>query len=85
MVAVGDVGRRVDPGDSASALDRDGAIWQYLPDQDVWTTRASPDLLIEGFTELWTIDEWDDTVYIFGRTETDDDRRPAGAWTLTLN
>ena len=85
VVAVGDVGRRVDPGDSASALDRDGAIWQYLPDQDVWTTRASPDLLIEGFTELWTIDEWDDTVYIFGRTETDDDRRPAGAWTLTLN
>ncbi len=85
VIAIGDVGRLIDPDDAESAIDRDGAVWEYLPDQDVWTTRASPDLLADGFTELWAIDEWNDTVYVFGRTETDDGRQPAGAWTLTLN
>lgn len=78
VIAVGDV-----EGDS----DRDGAVWELLPGddfgQDKWTTRATPDLQTDGFTELWAIDEFDGVVYVFGRTETDD-RRPAGAWTLTL-
>ena len=50
---------------------------------DKWTTRATPDLQVDGFTELWAIDEYDDIVYVFGRTE-DGDTRPAGAWTLSL-
>jgi hypothetical protein len=78
VVAVGDV-----DGDS----DRDGAIWELLPGdefgQDKWTTRATPDLQADGYAELWAIDEFDDVVYVFGRTEADD-RKPAGAWTLDL-
>ena len=85
VIAVGDVARRLDPQDPESTLDRDGSIWEYLPDQNVWTTRASPDLLVDGFTELWSIAEWNDTVYVFGRTETEDGRQPAGAWTLALS
>lgn len=85
VITVGDVGRRVDPEDPESTLDRDGAVWQYLPEDDVWTTRASSDLIADGFTELWNINEWDDTVYVFGRTETEDGRQPAGAWTLALD
>ena len=86
VIAVGDVARRLDPDDAESPTDRDGAIWQFLPDEDpqVWTTRASPDLVVDGFAELWAIDEFDGTTYIFGRTETEDGRQPAGAWTLDL-
>jgi len=77
VIAVGDVGE----------FDRDGAIWELLPQADLsedkWTTRATPDLQEDGFVELWAIDEFDDEVYVFGRTETDDSR-PAGAWTLNL-
>lgn len=85
ILAVGDVDRRLDPEDAESDTDRDGAIWQYLPNEEVWTTRASPDLVVDGFTELWTINEWDGEVFVFGRTDTTDDRQPAGAWTLDLN
>jgi len=80
ILAIGDVGRGTDPEN-----DRGGTIWQYLPEREAWTTRASGDLLDAGFAELWTIEEFDDEVYIFGRTETDDGRRPAGAWTLDLS
>ncbi|MFT7474357.1 MAG: serine/threonine protein kinase [Verrucomicrobiales bacterium] len=69
------------------ADDRDGAIWELISadilESDQWTTRATPDLRTDGFTELWTIDEFNDIVYVFGRTEIGD-RRPAGAWTLDL-
>ena len=89
VLAVGDVNRSLDPGNDDSDIDQDGAIWELLPGSelgsDVWTTRASPDLVTDGFAELWNIDEFDDTVYIFGRTETEDGRRPAGAWTLDLS
>jgi len=87
IVAVGDV------SDAESSTDRDGAIWELLPDDnpeatdfggDNWTTRASSDLQTDTFTELWAIAEFDGTTYVFGRTEVDD-RRPAGAWTLKLD
>ncbi len=78
IIAIGDVGRGADPDN-----DRGGAIWQYLPDEEAWSTRASTDLLADGFAELWTINEYQDQVYIFGRTETDDGRRTAGAWTFS--
>ena len=88
VLAVGDVERALDPGNDASAVDRDGAIWQLLPgdelSDDVWTTRASPDLVLDGFVELWTIDQFGDEVFVFGRTETEDGRQPAGAWQLNL-
>ncbi len=86
-IAVVDDDRVIAVGDVAGESDRDGAIWELLRGdelgQDKWTTRATPDLQADGFTELWAIDEFDDVVYVFGRTETDD-RRPAGAWTLDL-
>ena len=78
-----------DAQDADDATNRHGAIWELLADSDSfgsdnWTTRASNDLPRDSYTELWTIEEWNDTVYIFGRTEVDD-RRPAGAWTLNLD
>lgn len=80
-------GRVVAVGDVDGESDRDGAIWELLAADDLgddkWTTRATPDLQVDGFTELWAIDEYDDIVYVFGRTE-DGDTRPAGAWTLSL-
>jgi serine/threonine protein kinase len=80
VIAVGDVVGELDD-------DRDGAIWELIPadtlESDQWTTRATPDLQTVEFTELWAIDEFADTVYVFGRTEVDG-RRPAGAWTLDL-
>lgn len=86
-IGVVDGNRVVAVGDVDGETDRDGAIWELLPGdtlgQDQWTTRATPDLQSDGFTELWEIDEFDDVVYIFGRTEADD-RHPAGAWTLDL-
>ncbi len=89
VVAVGDVGRSLDPSNPDAEIDRDGAIWQLLPGDemaaDVWTTRASPDLLADGFVELWTVNEHDGSIYVFGRTETNDGRRPAGGWTLDLD
>ena len=88
VIAVGDVGRSLEPGKPDAEVDRDGAIWQLLPgeemSEDVWTTRASPDLIEEGFVELWTIAEHDNSIYVFGRGETDDGRRPAAGWTLDL-
>ena len=77
VLAIGDVGRGEDPED-----DRGGAIWEYLPEDESWTTRASTDLLANGFAELWTLDQYQGQTYIFGRTETEDGRRIAGAWTL---
>ena len=86
-VGVVDEGRVVAVGDVARGSDRDGAIWELLADDelvlDTWTTRATPDLQVDGFTELWAIDEFDDVVYVFGRTEANN-RQPAGAWTLDL-
>jgi hypothetical protein len=86
-IAVVDDGRVIVVGDVAGETDRDGAIWELLRAEDlgddVWTTRATPDLQVDGFTELWAIDEFDDVVYVFGRTE-QDNTRPAGAWTLDL-
>jgi serine/threonine protein kinase len=86
-IAVVDGGRVVVVGDVLGETDRDGALWELLPAEDlgddVWTTRATPDLQIDGFTELWAIDEFDDVVYVFGRTE-QGNTRPAGAWTLDL-
>jgi len=80
-------GRVVAVGDVDGESDRDGAIWELLPSADLsedkWTTRATPDLRQDGFVELWAIDEFDDEVYVFGRTEADA-ARPAGAWTLNL-
>ena len=84
VIAVGNADRRLDPNDGESPTDRDGTIWQFLPDDGTWTTRASADLVVDGFTELWAIDEFDGTTYVFGRTETEDGRQPAGAWTLEL-
>ena len=80
VVAVGDVG-----GENNPDTDRRGAIWEYLPDNGAWTTRASPDLLRGGFAELWTINEFDGEVYIFGRTESEDGRRTAGGWTFLVD
>ncbi len=89
VVAVGDVDRALEPGNADSDIDRDGAVWELLPGddlgQDLWTTRASSDLLADGFTELWAIDQWNGSTYVFGRTETDDGRQPAGAWVLDLS
>lgn len=89
VIVVGDVDRSLDPGNADAEIDKDGAIWELLPGNelgdDLWTTRVSSDLVVDGFVELWTIDEFDDTVYVFGRTETEDGRRPAGAWTLDLS
>ena len=86
-IGVLDDGRVVAIGDVDGESDRDGAIWELLPNADLnedkWTTRATPDLQQDGFVELWAIDEFDDEVYVFGRTEADA-VRPAGAWTLNL-
>ena len=86
-IGVVDGDRVIAVGDVDGETDRDGAIWELLRGdslgQDKWTTRATPDLQTEGFAELWAIDEFQGVVYVFGRTEADD-RRPAGAWTLTL-
>lgn len=84
-------GRVVIVGDTANPDDsngRIGAIWELLRADDFtndkWTTRATADLPTDSFTELRAITEFDDTIYIFGRTEIDDGR-PAGAWTLSLD
>ncbi len=81
VVIVGDINN---PDDDSLRI---GAIWELLPDDDftgdLWTTRASSDLPTDTFTELRAIDEYEGTVYIFGRTEADG-HRPAGAWTLNL-
>lgn len=86
-ISVVDGDRVVAVGDVAGDSDRDGAIWELLPGdelgQDKWTTRATPDLQADGYVELWAIDEFDNVVYVFGRTEADD-RKPAGAWTLDI-
>ena len=65
-----------------------GGIWELLPGdelpEDRWTTRASGDLAsIDGFRELWSISEFDDQLFVFGRSEADG-QRPAGAWMLNL-
>ena len=83
VIAVGDMEDADDP------TNRRGAIWELLANSgdlanDNWTTRVSSDLPRDQYTELRTIDEWNNTVYIFGRTEADG-RRPAGAWTLNLD
>lgn len=89
VLAVGDVDRSLDPGNAEADIEKDGAIWELIPGDelgdDLWTTRASSDLVVDGFVELWAIDQYQDTVYVFGRTETEDGRRPAGAWTLDLS
>ena len=79
VIAVGDIA--VDGGS------RRGSVWELgereeLAD-DRWTTRASSELNTDTYTELWNINEFDDTVYLFGRTE-NAERRPAGGWVLTL-
>jgi len=71
-------------GDSAG-----GGIWEHLPGEELggdrWTTRASTELTaIDGFIELWSIEEFDEQLFVFGRTEIDGDQ-PAGAWTLDLS
>lgn len=89
-----DVVTRADDTVVAVGIDRDGddaggAIWQLLPGDELpadrWTTRASGELsAIDGFVEFWSIDEFDDQLFVFGRTE-DGEQRPAGAWTLDLS
>ncbi len=80
------VGDSTDPDNAGS---RTGAIWELLArdevSEDQWTTRASTDIPDDVFTELRAISEFEDTIYIFGRTELENGRRPAGAWTLTLD
>lgn len=87
-IGVVDGGRVIIVGDVDGESDRDGAIWELLVGgqlaEDKWTTRATPDLQSAGFTELWALDEYAGTVYVFGRTEADDGTQPAGAWTLDL-
>ena len=90
---VRDVVTRADGTVVAVGDDLDGAtpgagIWELIPGDELpddrWTTRASGDLAnIDGFVELWTISEFDDQLFVFGRTESDD-QRPAGAWLLNL-
>lgn len=79
VVAVGDDLDDATPG---------AGIWELIPGDELpddrWTTRASGDLAnIDGFVELWSISEFDDQLFVFGRTESDD-QRPAGAWLLNL-
>ena len=66
-----------------------GAVWQLLPSDELpddrWTTRASAELsAVDGFVELWSVEEFDEQLFVFGRTESDD-QRPAGAWMLDLS
>jgi len=79
VIAVGDIA--VDGGS------RRGSVWELLEQEELaddrWTTRASSELNTDTYTELWNINEFDDTVYLFGRTE-NAERRPAGGWILTL-
>ena len=79
VVAVGDDLDDATPG---------AGIWELIPGDELpddrWTTRASGDLAnIDGFVELWSISEFDDQLFVFGRTESDD-QLPAGAWLLNL-
>lgn len=75
-------------GDDIAAEERDAAIWEFLPgeqlNEDRWTTRLSGQLSEPGFIELWSIAEFDSQLFVFGRTETDD-AQPAGAWILNLS
>ncbi len=90
VIVVGDADWTSQPNDE-DVFDRDGAVWQLIPgaddaanfNADRWTTRASADLRQSGFVEFWTIDEFEDRLYVFGRTN-DGDTEPAGAWTLDL-
>jgi len=92
VVVIGDSDWTSAPEDeNAASFDRDGAVWQLIPgaddapnfNDDRWTTQASGDLRQPGFIEFWTISEYEDRLYVFGRTEDDTDQ-PAGAWTLDL-
>ena len=75
-------------GDDLDGDTTGGGIWELLPGDELpddrWSTRASGDLSnIDGFVELWSISEFDDQLFVFGRTEADD-QRPAGAWQLNI-
>ena len=89
-VIVTSTGAVVAVGDETDGDLRRGAVWELLTAEELledrWTTRLSTELQsqTEGFIELWSISEFDDQLFAFGRTESDD-RRPAAAWMLDLS
>ena len=83
-------GRVVAVGDESDGSIRRGAIWELLTADDLiedrWTTRLSTELqnFSAEFIELWSLSEFEDQLFVFGRTE-NDGSRPAAAWTVDLS